>query len=141
MNTEDTTELLARVRALTADAAQLQQAAGGNLTDVVTVWFAPQYFFAARERLQTTDGDPHWEVLRAFAHDWAMLRRGDHSAARLQLERDELEFQKTNTQAAKEREFRKWLEKPEVRAELFPEGERGIKPQTLDKIERELRLL
>jgi hypothetical protein len=132
---------VAQVRQLRAEAEELQRAAGGSITDGVASWLVPQYLLAARERLDTTEGAQHWEVLRAFAHDWAMLRRGDHSAARLQLEREQLELQRANAQAAKEGEFRQWLQRADIRAQLFPEQTGGIKPETLRKIERELRLL
>ena len=74
-------------------------------------------------------------------HDWAMLRRGDHSAARLQLDREQFDWQRANGQAQKEREFREWVKRPEIRADLFPEHKGGIRPETMEKIERELRLL
>ena len=74
-------------------------------------------------------------------HDWATLRRGDHSAARLQLDREELDWQRTNSKSQKEQEFREWIQRPDVRAEFFPELTRGLSPETLEKIERELHLL
>jgi hypothetical protein len=40
-----------------------------------------------------------------------------------------------------EKEFRKWLQRPEIRKEIFPELTRGLSPETLQKIEEELRLL
>ena len=38
-------------------------------------------------------------------------------------------------------EFREWVKRPEIRAELFPERTGGLSPETLEKIERELNLL
>jgi hypothetical protein len=112
-----------------------------SITDAVTDWLAPQYLLAAREKLSGTEGARHWEILRAFVQDWAMLRRGEHSAARLQQDREELDWQRANSQTQKEKEFRKWLKRPEIRAEFFPELTRGISPETLKKIEEELHLL
>jgi hypothetical protein len=40
-----------------------------------------------------------------------------------------------------EAEFRAWLQRPEIRREFLPELTRGLSPETLEKIERELRLL
>jgi len=126
---------------MVAEAQELQQAAGGSVTDAVAGWLAPQYLLAAREKLAATGGDGRFEVLRVFMQDWAMLRRGDHAAARLQLDREQLEWQRATGQSQKEQEFRAWIQRPEVRRELLPEPARGISPETLEKIERELRLL
>src|SRR5581483_10155165 len=41
----------------------------------------------------------------------------------------------------KEKEFRDWVKRPEIRKEIFPELTRGLSPETLKKIEEELRLL
>jgi hypothetical protein len=73
--------------------------------------------------------------------DWAMLRRGDHSAARLQLDREELDWQRASSKTQKEKDFREWIQRPEVRAEFLPDLTRGISPDTLRKIEAELHLL
>jgi hypothetical protein len=126
---------------MVAEAQDLKQAAGGSATDAVAAWLAPQYLLAAREKLTASADAGRSEVLRTFLHDWALLRRGDHSAARLQLEREELDWQRANSQSQKEREFREWLQRPEVRRELLPDLTRGISKETLEKIERELRLL
>jgi hypothetical protein len=136
---------LAKTKALllemVAETEDLQQAAGGSVTDAVAGWLGPQYLLAAREKLTATDGNGRFDVLRLFMQDWAMLRRGDHSAARLQLDREELEFQRTNSKSQKEQEFREWIQRPEIRTEFLPEISRGISAETLKKIEEELRLL
>ena len=41
----------------------------------------------------------------------------------------------------REKEFREWLQRPEIRKEVFSDLTRGLSPETLEKIERELRLL
>lgn len=127
--------------AMMAEAQELKQAAGGSVTDAVAGWLAPQYLLAAREKLSATDGAGRLEVLRTFLHDWTLLRRGDHSAARLQLDREELDWQRANSQSQKEKEFREWIRRPEILRELFPERTGGFSTETLEKIERELRLL
>lgn len=123
------------------EAADLSQAMGGSITDAVAAWLASQYFSAAHEKLAGTEGARRWEILRAFVQDWAALRRGDHSAARLQLDREELDWQRANSQSQKEKEFREWLQRPEIRQELLPDLTPGLRPETLRKIEAELRLL
>jgi len=143
MNTNNAN--LAEVKTLLAgmakDAAELRQVMGGPITDTVADWLASQYLSTTHEKLAGTQGAPRWEILRAFVQDWAMLRRGDHSAARLQLDREELDFLKANTETQKEKEFREWLKSPEIQDELFPKHSRGISPETMKKIEKELHLL
>ena len=100
-----------------------------------------QYLLAAREKLDGAEGAKRWEILRSFVQDWAKLRRGDHSAARLQLDREELDWQRANSQSQKEKDFREWIKRPEILKEFFPERKGGISPETLKKIEVELHLL
>jgi len=126
---------------MVAEAQELKAAAGGSITDAVAAWLAPQYLLAAREKLVAVDGTGRLEVLRTFLHDWTLLRRGDHSAARLQLDREELEWQRANGKSQKEREFREWIQRPEILQELFPKRTGGLSKETLEKIERELNLL
>lgn len=144
-------------------------------------WLAAEYFSVAHDKLTGTEGVQRWEILRAFARDWAQLRHGDHTAERLGIERERLELAKQDTkekwrtkkeagldaigeeiknnpkamslfkplyellaaedQPRQEKEFREWLKRPEIRKEVFPELTRGISPETLAKIERELHLL
>jgi hypothetical protein len=137
-NSAETKSLLLGI---VAEAADLKRAAGGPITDAVADWLTPQYLLAAREKLAGTSGTGRWDILRAFVQDWTMLRRGEHSAARLQLDREELDWQRANSQSQKERDFREWIKRPEIRKELFPDLTRGISPETLKKIERELHLL
>jgi hypothetical protein len=126
---------------MAAEAQELKAAAGGSVTDAVAAWLAPQYLLAAREKLDALEGSGRLEVLRTILHDWTLLRRGDHSAARLQLDREELDWQRASGQAQKEKEFREWIQRPEIRQEFLPEITRGISKETLKKIEAELHLL
>lgn len=123
------------------EAAELKQAAGGPITDVVADWLAAKYVVAAREKLNGSHSGPAWELLRAMVQDWTALRRGDHSAARLQLDREELDLLRSNIAAQKEKEFPEWLERPDIKARYFPDHKNGISKETLKMIEAELRLL
>ena len=51
------------------------------------------------------------------------------------------ELMRAYSQPRKEKEFREWIKRPEIRKEIFPELTRGLSPETLKKIEEELRLL
>ncbi|MCW5553181.1 MAG: hypothetical protein KIS67_13605 [Verrucomicrobiae bacterium] len=142
MNSKGTTtaEIRIMLTEMVAEAQALQQAAGGSVTDAVAGWLGPQYLLAAREKLTAADGNARFEVLRTFLHDWSLLRRGGHAAARLQLDREELDWQRANGQARKQQEFREWIQRPEIRAEFFPERSNGLSEETVRKIERELHL-
>jgi hypothetical protein len=106
----------------------------------VAGWLAPQYLLAAREKLSGTDGAARWEILRMFVQDWAMLRRGEHSAARLVLDRERLAFERKCAERAKNAEFWKWTKRPEIKRKLWPFKRKGLTKTQLRKIERELRL-
>ncbi|MBI5386972.1 MAG: hypothetical protein HZA90_20050 [Verrucomicrobia bacterium] len=86
------------LREMVAEAQDLQQVAGGSVTEAVAAWLGPQYLLAAREKLSSTGGAGRFEVLRTFVQDWAMLRHGDHTAERLQIERQRLELSKQDAQ-------------------------------------------
>ena len=105
---------------MVAEAQELKSVSGGSVTDAVAAWLAPQYLLAAREKLAASDGAGRFEVLRTFMQDWAMLRRGDHYAERLQIGRDRLEAARRLTQERKEAEFKEWLQRPDVKEKLHP---------------------
>jgi len=126
---------------MVAEALELKQASGGSVTDALAGWLAPQYLLAAREKLAGAEGARRWEILRLFAQDWATLRRGDHSAARLQLDRERLAFERKCAERAKFSEFWKWTKRPEIKRKLWPPKQGGISKKTFRKIERELHLL
>lgn len=127
--------------AMAAEAEDLKGALGGPISDVVAGWLVPHYALAARERLSAAEGAGRLEILRAFVQDLALLRRGDHSAARLQLEREQLDLLRASRQSQKEKEFREWIRRPEIRREFFPDPSRGLSAETVRKIENELHLL
>jgi hypothetical protein len=140
-NFETKGQIKAMLAEMVAETADLQTAAGGSVTDAVAGWLAAQYALAVSDKLTATNGVGRFEVLRTFLHDWTLLRRGDHSAARLQLDREKLDWQRANGKSQKEKEFREWIQRPEVREEFLPTGTGGISPETMGKIEAELKLL
>lgn len=135
------TEVRTMLTAMAAEAQDLKAAAGGSVTEAVAAWLGPQYLRAARENLESKSGGERLAGLRMFLHDWAVLRRGDLAAARLQLDREELEWQRANTASQKAKDFEEWIARPEIRKKFLPELAHGLRPETLVRIERELRLL
>lgn len=87
-------ESMELARRLSEDAIELQAAGRPPLTDMLALWLAARYVVATRS-LATQDGPEHWRHLREFCADVVELRRGDHSAERLRMERERLEFEQT----------------------------------------------
>jgi hypothetical protein len=56
------------------------------LSETLARWLAVRYAVASR-RLVETEGPEQWRLLRELCGDVVELRRGDHSARRLELER------------------------------------------------------
>ena len=137
-NPDDTEKLL---REIAADSEKSARAAGGCITDAVSGWLAAQYAATTHAELAAADAPRRWEVLRACVQDWTRLRRSDRAVDRLQLARETLAWRRSTTQAEKEKEFREWVTRPDIRKELFPDEEPGLSPETIQKIERELNLL
>jgi hypothetical protein len=79
------------IRALAEQAASLDEATGGaRLSDRLAGVFSAEMAVIAEKMLdQTRDGDlsERWRTLRELLHETAKLRRGDHHATRLELDR------------------------------------------------------
>jgi hypothetical protein len=80
-------EVLELSEKLAEDAIDSDRKGRHPLTDTLSVWLASHYAMATR-RLSETDGDEGWRLLRETCADVVQLRRGDHSAQRLLLERE-----------------------------------------------------
>ena len=89
---------------LTEMAAEIEgfkEAAGGSITDVMAGWVATQYLLAARKELAAQpEGPERFALLRQMAGDVSALQRGSQRAARLQLDREKLEFEREKHKAA-----------------------------------------
>lgn len=160
MSTSANTEARETIAALVAEAEGLEEAAGGSVTEAVARWLAPQYAIAAREKLAGLSGDERIAFLREFTRDIALLRKGDHSAARIRLEHERLELARGLTESQIVEKFEEWLEKPKIKRvllqklspeerakrlrEIFGVGEKpqpGLSPEALSEIETALKLL
>ncbi|MCE9609885.1 MAG: hypothetical protein K8R23_06710 [Chthoniobacter sp.] len=83
-------EIQAALVAMALEAKEAKQIAGGSVTEVVTGWVAARYAQAAREQLAEREGEERLELLHTLAQDWALLRKGDQTAERLDIERERL---------------------------------------------------
>jgi hypothetical protein len=110
-------EALEQARELAADAAELAAATEGLLADhlatVVTARYASA--LAGWNGEATEEFRRKLRALRALCQDIVELRRGDHSAARLQLERERLAREKEQTEEDVVEHFKQWVQNPRVR--------------------------
>jgi hypothetical protein len=89
------------VRQVTGDAEELDADAGGvEVSSRVSVVLAAELAQAAQELLdETTDHPERWERLQEVLAELASLRREDHKAGRLQLERERWEKEQAKAKA------------------------------------------
>ena len=66
------------------------------MTDQLAGWATAHYLHAIRKLMQA-GGEPDLPTLRAFLHDVVSVRRGDHSAIRLQLVSERLADKRRET--------------------------------------------
>ena len=113
-----------------------------SLTDKLARWAAIQ-LAANAQAIVANEENPsiRWRRLGEFCAQVARLRRGELASQRLALSRERLELDKLNTDAEREKTFWKWTERPDIHEKLFPDRNKGLSPETLEKIERELKLL
>ena len=96
--TKAATEQVVRIKTIrtlaimAGEATVMRAAAGGSVTDTVAGWLAPHYAQAMHEQLSKLKGKARLELLRTFVEDWALLRHGDQTAERLQIERERLDI-------------------------------------------------
>src|ERR1035441_9158793 len=128
-------EALEAVRRFGTDAAELSQAAGGQLADQLAVCLTARIAVALQR--PTYDGhDPAEQLqrLRQLCADLVALRKGDHNAQWLRIEREklDLDLKKYDEQAAARK-------KAEEAAKNPKKG--GLRPEKLALIEKECKLL
>jgi hypothetical protein len=121
-------EALDVVRRVTADADDLQQGATEPLTDKLAPWIVARHFVAAKA-LAGENGQVDWKLLRELCNDVVALRRGDHYAERLRIERQRLEHECARGREQSEAEIWEWVLKPENRDRINEEFEREAEEQ------------
>ena len=138
------------------DAAEWAREDRAPLTDTVAHWLAARYAVATR-RVAETGGREGWRLLREMCGDVVELRKGDHSAERLRIERERLELEKAKSEEQIRQKLPELVKKfgtscgslsEEERAqrmrEIFglpPERKNGLSPETLAEIERAAKLI
>jgi hypothetical protein len=86
-------ESLDFARELAANADELNKEAGDSLADTISPLLAGRYaaMLKAASSINGQTADD-WKLLRELCSDVVALRKGDHSAARLALDRDRLRW-------------------------------------------------
>jgi len=80
---------------LAGEATAAWRAAGRSVGGVTASWVGPNYLLCLREELGAqSEGADRFKLLRQAAGDLVSLQHGDVWSARLQLERERLEFQR-----------------------------------------------
>ena len=128
-------EALAAVRQSGANAAEINQEAGGQLADQLAICVTARIAVALQKPPSTAD-DPAAELLRLrqLCADLVALRKGDHNAMRLRIEREKLDLELKRAAAAEA--LRNW----EIEEAKNPR-KRCITREMLKKIEEEFHIL
>jgi len=100
------------VRAATAEFRR--EAAAEPLSDTFSQWLTAQYTATAYdEALAAGDAGLSLPVLREMSAVIGVLRRGDHSAARMLLEREWIKLGRAQCRDRMEAKFEQWMEQPD----------------------------
>lgn len=110
-------ETLAQARELAADANEITAATDGRLTDHLATVLAARYAaaLAGWSGEVTEEFRRGLRALRGLCQDIVELRRGDHSGARLQMERERLERAREKTEDEVVAHFERWAANSQVR--------------------------
>jgi hypothetical protein len=71
---------------------ELEKIGEKALTDRLAVWLVGRYIVVTRKLMENEDDPAAWKLLRELCHDVVALRRGDHGAEWLRLERERLKL-------------------------------------------------
>ncbi len=110
-------EALVQARELAVDATELAAVTDGRLTDHLATVLAARYAaaLAGWNGAVNEDFRRKLRALRGLCQDIVELRRGDHSGARLNMERERLEREREKTEAEVVEQFEHWAMNPAVR--------------------------
>jgi len=84
--------VLAEARRVVAEGGELAEIGAGAMADNLAVWLTGRYIVATRRLMEAGDGPEAWKLLREMCHDVVALRRGDHGAEWLRLDRERLKL-------------------------------------------------
>jgi hypothetical protein len=80
----------------------------GNFTDKLTRWLALQYAAATRSVTATENPRARWNRLRELGAEISRLRRADFCSQIIQLKRDRLALDQSNSRQLQDQKFEQW---------------------------------
>jgi hypothetical protein len=110
-------EALEIAERLGEDATEWNAEGRAPLTGTLALWLVARYAVATR-RVAETGGREGWRLLREMCGDIVELRKGDHTAERLQIERQRLELENENTKERMREKIEEVLKQPETKERL-----------------------
>src|SRR5260370_19390085 len=114
-------EALEIAERLGEDATEWNTEGRGSLTDTLAFWLVARYALATR-RVAETGGREGWSLLREMCGDIVELRKGDHTAERLQIEREQLELERKKAEELTGEKLEELLKQPRTKQRLCGEG-------------------
>lgn len=98
---------------MAAETEELRQPGGGTVADALAEWLATRYVLAARDLAsQSEGGGMDLPALSRLTSDVLALRKGDHGAERLRMDRERLEILRERNRETMEARFAEWLRQP-----------------------------
>jgi hypothetical protein len=94
---------LAEARRTVSEGGELAQTGKGALADNLAAWMIGRYIVATRKLLENGDDPEVWKLTREICHDLVALRRGDHGAEWLRIERERLKLQRKKQHSDREK--------------------------------------
>ena len=88
---------------IVSEGLELDKAGEKALADKLAVWLVGRYVVATRKLIENENDPAAWKLLRELCHDVVALRRGDHGAEWLRLERERLKLQRKKQQSDREK--------------------------------------
>ncbi len=128
-------EALSQDRELAADAKELTEATDSRLTDHLATVLAARYAaaLAGWNGEVTEEFGRKLRTLRSLCQDIVELRRGDHSGARLNMERERLDGAREKTEEDVVEHFKRWVENPQMQDWISRERENSMSPEDRER--------
>jgi hypothetical protein len=77
-----------------SEGQELDKVGEKALADRLAVWLVGRYIVVTRKLIENESDPAAWKLLRELCHDVVALRRGDHGAEWLRLDRERLELRR-----------------------------------------------
>jgi hypothetical protein len=114
-------EALYFVKNAQTDDAELQKAANGQLSGILSRWVATRYATLAQAvSADSTDPETEMRRLNLLCNHITALRRGDLTAERLTIEQQRLAIERVRSDDEMEELHWEWTKRPDVNAKLYP---------------------